>query len=170
MSDKLKDAQDEFLNHWGVVGPQWGINRTMAQVHALLIISVDPISTDDIMEELAISRGNAHKNLKELQNWGLIRTIIKRGDRKEYFEAEKDVLKMFKLVIKERRRRELDPAIEVVTACAEKTVGMKGKEAELFHKQMKDISELLGTGAKVLDKFSQSDKNLVLTLLLKTLK
>ena len=77
---------------------------------------------------------------------------------------------MFKLVIKERRRRELDPAIEVVTACAEKTVGMKGKEAELFHKQMKDISELLGTGAKVLDKFSQSDKNLVLTLLLKTLK
>ena len=61
MSDKLKDAQDEFLNHWGVVGPQWGINRTMAQVHALLIISVDPISTDDIMEELAISRGNAQK-------------------------------------------------------------------------------------------------------------
>ena len=165
----LEEAKEEFLNHWGIVGPQWGINRTMAQVHALLIISPDPITTDDIMEELQISRGNAHKNLKELINWRLIKTVIKKGDRKEYFVAEKDVIKMFKTIIKERQKREVAPALEVVSDCAEKTKDLTSKEGKAFHSQMKDISELLSTGSSILNKFSESEQGVILKLLLKAL-
>ena len=167
---KLDEAKEEFLNHWGIVGPQWGINRTMAQVHALLFISPEPITTDDIMEELQISRGNAHKNLKELINWGLIKTVIKKGDRKEYFQAEKDVMKMFKTIIKERQKREVAPALEVVKNCADKTKGLNSKEAKAFHSQMNDITDLLATGSSILNKFSESEQGLILKLLLKSLK
>ena len=98
-------ARDEFIAQWGALGSAWGINRTMAQIHALLMISPQPLSTDDIMEDLQISRGNAHTNLRELTGWGLIRSVIRKGERKEYFEAEKDVWKIFCIVTRERKRR-----------------------------------------------------------------
>jgi DNA-binding transcriptional regulator GbsR (MarR family) len=103
----LNAARDEFVAQWGAMGSSWGINRTMAQIHALLIITTPPLSTDDIMEELKISRGNAHMNLRELVGWGLVRSVIRKGERKEYFEAEKDVWKMFCIIVRERKRREI---------------------------------------------------------------
>ena len=107
-------ARDQFVNQWGSLGTQWGINRTMAQIHALLMTSPDPLSTDEVMEKLQISRGNAHTNLKDLVGWDLLRIITKPGDRKEYFEAEKDVWTIFVTIARERRRREVDPAVRLL--------------------------------------------------------
>src|SRR3954453_6980171 len=103
----LREARDEFVSQWGAIGSAWGLNRTMPQIHALLITTPNPLSTDEIMEELKISRGNAHGNLRELVSWGLVRSVVRKGERKEFFEAEKDVWKMFCTVMRERRRREL---------------------------------------------------------------
>jgi len=91
----FENAKEEYIAQWGALGTSWGISRTMAQVHALLMISPEPLSTDQCMEELQISRGNAHTNLKELVGWGLVKIVVKKGERKEFFEAEKDVWKVF---------------------------------------------------------------------------
>src|SRR5688500_8989202 len=91
---QLAAARDEFVMQWGAIGSAWGINRTMAQIHALLMVTPHALSTDEVMEELKISRGNAHTNLRELVGWGLVRSVVRKGERKEYFEAEKEVWKM----------------------------------------------------------------------------
>src|SRR5437762_6317352 len=121
----LREARDEFVSQWGVIGSAWGVNRTMAQIHALLITAPSALSTDEIMAELKISRGNAHSNLRDLVSWGLVRSVVRKGERKEFFEAEKDVWRMFCTVIRERRRRELRPAMEVLQQCSERTKGLK---------------------------------------------
>src|SRR5947208_14026578 len=90
---QLAAARDEFVMQWGGIGSAWGINRTMGQIRALLIISPRALTTDEVMEELQISRGNAHTNLRELVGWTLVRSVVRKGERKEYFEAEKDVWK-----------------------------------------------------------------------------
>src|SRR5215475_9713532 len=128
-ADPLQQARDEFVSQWGAIGSAWGINRTMAQIHALLITAPAALSTDDVMEELKISRGNAHSNLRDLVSWGLVRSVVRKGERKEFFEAEKDVWRMFCIVIRERRRRELRPALAVLKDCKDRTKGLKGNEA-----------------------------------------
>src|SRR5436309_8089682 len=132
----LREARDEFVSQWGVIGSVWGVNRTMAQIHALLITAPSALSTDEVMAELKISRGNAHANLRDLVSWGLIRSVVRKGERKEFFEAEKTVWKMFCIIIRERRRRELRPAMAVLNDCAERTKKMKGRAAIVFHKQI----------------------------------
>src|SRR5437762_9496599 len=121
----FRSARDKFVSQWGAIGSAWGINRTMAQIHALLITAPVPLSTDEVMVELKISRGNAHTNLRDLVSWGLVRSVVRKGERKEFFEAEKDVWRMFCTVIRERRRRELRPAMEVLQQCSERTKGLK---------------------------------------------
>ena len=101
----LKQARDEFVAQWGAMGSQWGINRTMAQIHALLMTAPEPVGTDEVMADLQISRGNAHTNLKELVTWGLVRIVVKKGERREFFEAEKDVWQIFTIVTRERKKR-----------------------------------------------------------------
>src|SRR6188508_2828802 len=132
---QLAAARDEFVMQWGAIGSAWGINRTMAQIHALLIVTPRALTTDEVMEELQISRGNAHTNLRELVGWGLVRSVVRKGERKEYFEAEKDVWKMFCTVMRERRRRELLPALDVIKNCTERTRHLKSAEAVAFQKQ-----------------------------------
>ena len=144
-------VREEFVTHWGVLGTQWGINRTMAQIHALLMTAPAAISTDEVMEKLTISRGNAHSNLKELVSWGLIRIVLKKGDRKEYFEAEKDVWQIFLIVCKERRKREVEPALQVLKDCAEKTKKERKGPGQEFHQQMKELEEFVNFGMKVTD-------------------
>lgn len=107
----LTEAQDRFVAAWGQMGSSWGISRTMAEVHALLYITGDPLNTDDIMERLQISRGNASMSLRALLDWGIVSRTHKRGDRKEYFEAEQDVWAMFRAVVRERMKREVDPLL-----------------------------------------------------------
>ena len=103
---KLTDAKLQFIASWGAFGTHWGINRTMAQIHALLLVSADPLTQDELMEQLNISRGNVNMNIRELIDWALVDRVIVPGERKEYFSAEKDIWKVARLIIKERKKRE----------------------------------------------------------------
>lgn len=126
----------------------------MAQIHALLMTAPQPLSTDEVMEELEISRGNAHTNLKELVAWGLVRIVVRKGDRREYFEAEKDVWKIFTTVARERKRREIDPALEVLRKCAENSQGIETPEGRAFYDQMKQLEEFVEFASKMADRIS----------------
>ncbi|TAE76791.1 MAG: transcriptional regulator [Verrucomicrobia bacterium] len=149
---KLERAREEFVAQWGAMGSQWGINRTMAQIHALLMTAVEPMNTDEVMEELQISRGNAHSNLKELVAWGLLRVVVKKGERRDFFEAEKDVWQIFTIVTRERKKREIDPALSVLQRCAEETRDLESSEAVAFHAQMRQLEEFVGFASKVADR------------------
>jgi len=148
----LGQVRDEFIAHWGAMGTQWGINRTMAQVHALLMTSAGAMSTDEVMAALHISRGNAHSNLKELVAWGLVRVVLRRGERREYFEAEKDVWRIFTIVARERKRREIDPALEVLDRCVRETRAMRSGEARTFHRQVRELHEFVSFASGVADR------------------
>ena len=107
----LAEAQDRFIAAWGQMGSTWGISRTMAEVHALLYISGRPLCTDDVMDRLAISRGNASMSLRALVDWGIVEREHKRGDRKEYFRAEQDVWTLVRAILRERMKREIHPVM-----------------------------------------------------------
>jgi len=166
----LQQARDQFVTQWGTIGTAWGINRTMAQIHALLITTPNALSTDEIMAELKISRGNAHSNLRDLASWGLIRSVVRKGERKEFFEAEKNVWKMFCIIIRERRRRELRPAMGALQECAARTKGLKGPEAAAFNKQIKDLSDFLELADNVITKISRSEQSKMVPWALRFLK
>ncbi|HEX8373483.1 MAG TPA: transcriptional regulator [Chthoniobacterales bacterium] len=166
----LAQARDEFVSQWGAIGNAWGINRTMSQIHALLITAPFAMTTDEVMEELKISRGNANGNLRELVSWGLIRSVVRKGERKEYFEAEKDVWKMFCTITRERRRREISPAIEVLQNVADKTEALEGTEAAQFTAQMNALLNFLQTADNVMEKVARADQSVVLPWALKFLK
>jgi len=168
--DALAVARDEFITQWGVIGSSWGINRTMAQIHALLMVSPRAMTTDEIMEDLKISRGNAHSNLRELSGWGLVRGVIRKGERKEYFEAEKDVWKMFCMVGRERRRRELDPALQVIRNCTQQTGSLKTAEGKAFHEQLKALGDFVQVVDSVLGRVTKMEQSKALPWALKFLK
>ena len=113
---KYAEAREQLIRTWGQLSAQWGINRTMGQIHALLMISPQPMTADQIIKELAISRGNVSMNLRSLLEWGLVYKVYIPGDRKEYFESEKDVWNMALQIARERKRRELDPVIQSMKA------------------------------------------------------
>src|SRR5437667_2297776 len=117
VEQQLVTAQDLFIRRWGEMGQTWGINRTMAEIHALLYIVAQPLCTDDVMERLNISRGNASMSLRALCDWGIVRRLHKRGERREYFESLGDVWEMFSLIAAERKRREMDPVLETIRQC-----------------------------------------------------
>src|SRR5271155_4563404 len=117
VQQELRKAQDSFIGRWGEMGQTWGINRTMAEIHALLYIVAQPLCTDDVMERLNISRGNASMSLRALCDWGIIRRMHKRGERREYFESLSDVWEMFSIIASERKRREMDPVLETIKQC-----------------------------------------------------
>ena len=167
---RLHAARDEFVTQWGAIGSAWGINRTMAQIHALLIITPHALTTDEVMEELKISRGNAHTNLRELVGWGLVRSVVRKGERKEYFEAEKDVWKMFCIIVRERKRREIRPAINVLKDCIDRADGLKSPEAIAFTKQTKALCEFMEMADGVLSKIVRSEQSTIVPWALKFLK
>ncbi|MCA9310840.1 MAG: ArsR family transcriptional regulator [Phycisphaerales bacterium] len=125
--EEIQQACDRFIAAWGKMGSAWGISRTMAEVHALLYISGEALCTDDVMERLEISRGNASMSLRALQDWGIISRVHKRGDRKEYFEAVSDVWAMFKTIARERKKREIDPLIASLYDIRDMTGVAEGK-------------------------------------------
>lgn len=153
-TDQLTQAREEFVAQWGALGTQWGINRTMAQIHALLMTAPEPLSTDEVMEELQISRGNAHTNLKELVAWGLVRIVVRKGERREFFEAEKDVWTIFTIVARERKRREIDPALGVLRRCAEESKDIDTAEGRAFFEQMRQLEEFVEFASKMSDRIS----------------
>lgn len=113
---EYEQAKASFIQAWAALGTNWGINRTMAQIHALLLIATEPLSTEQIMEELLISRGNANMNTRALLDWGLVQKELKPGERKEFFSAKKDIPLIAQQIARERKKRELDPLVEALKA------------------------------------------------------
>ena len=116
-SPHLLKAQDQFILEWGRMSSSWGINRTMAQIHALLFVVGEPLDMNEIMERLQISRGNASMNLRELMDWGIVRRSRRPGDRKDTYHSETDPYQMFLRVARERKRREIDPTVDAIREC-----------------------------------------------------
>jgi len=144
--DDIRAAQDRFIAFWGEMGTRWGVQRSMAEVHALLFIAGEPLSAEEIMERLSISRGSVSTTLRQLTEWGLVqRSRAKdgrgRGERREYHEAEQDVWKLFYTILRARKRREFDPLIEELGGCrvAQKTARKNDRQRQ--HDQK--IDELL---------------------------
>lgn len=154
----LEEAKEEFLKAWGALGSSWGINRTMAQIHALLLISPKPMSTDEVMEKLNISGGNANMNLRELIAWGLVYKELKPGDRKEYFSANKNMWEVAQAIVRERKRRELDPIRKVIDSLSKVSTLKKGEEYQSFMQMIKGIQEVSENAEKVSDAFVKTEK------------
>ncbi|MCT2406172.1 transcriptional regulator [Chryseobacterium antibioticum] len=153
---KLSEAKEKYIQTWGTFATNWGINRTMAQVHALLLANGKPLSTDEVMEQLEISRGNANMNLRALIDWGIVKKEFIKGDRKEYFIAEKDVWYLFKQITKERRKREIEPVISFLEEL-KNIEDNDSEEAKEFIKLMQDFSSVTGKISNIMDLAIKSD-------------
>lgn len=167
---KLNEARQQFIASWGAFGTHWGINRTMAQIHALLLVSADALSADDIMEELNISRGNANMNIRELINWGLVQRILITGERKEFFTAEKDIWKVVRQIVKERKKRELEPMLHLLDNLSEVDGDRKDRQVKSFLDTINGIKKLGVQADKTLDVMVRADENWFLGVLMKFLK
>jgi DNA-binding transcriptional regulator GbsR (MarR family) len=115
----LTPVAQKFILHWGEMGTKWGINRTVAQVHALLFLAPKPVPADEIAETLSVARSNVSTSLRELQGWGIVRVVHVLGDRRDHFETIKDVWEIFRTVSEERKRREIDPTLRAVSECVQ---------------------------------------------------
>lgn len=156
---KLAEAKEQFIQSWGVLGSQWGINRTMAQVHALLLVASGPLSTDDIMQELSISRGNANMNIRELMDWSLVQKVIVPGDRKEYFTAEKDIWKVSMYIMQQRKKRELDPMLKVLSQINNVEEDKKNPDVKAFIQTVDNIKKFAGQAEKTMDVMIKAEEN-----------
>ena len=167
---KLPEARQQFISSWGAFGTHWGINRTMAQIHALLLVSPDPLTQDDIMEELNISRGNTNMNIRELINWGLVERVILSGERKEYFTAEKDIWKVVKQIVKERKKRELEPMMQLLDKLEDVEGDKKDKKVKTFVDTVSSIKRLGLQADKTLDVMIKAEENWFVNSLMKIFK
>jgi len=113
----MSPTEERFILHWGEMGARWGVNRTVAQIHALLFLSNRPLAAEDITEALGVARSNVSTSLRELQSWGLTRVTHVMGDRRDHFVAHQDVWDIFRVVMEERKKRELDPTLSVLRMC-----------------------------------------------------
>lgn len=167
---KIEAARQEFIQSWGVLGTQWGINRTMAQIHALLLVAPEPMSADEVMEQLQISRGNANMNLRELIDWQLVDKVLKQGERKEFFVAEKDIWKVAMCIIKERKKKEFDPLLRTVSELSDIDGGKSTKEGKAFLETMQSIENFAQKGDKALTGLIAANENWFTGTLLKLFK
>ena len=167
---KLTEAKQQFISSWGAFGTNWGINRTMAQIHALLLVSPDPLTQDDMMEELNISRGNVNMNIRDLLTWGLAERVILPGERKEYFSAEKDIWKVVKLIVKERKKRELEPMLQLLDKLEEVEGDKRDKSIKSFVDTVSSIKKLGRQADKTLDTMIKAEESWFVGGLMKLFK
>ncbi|MGH1383317.1 GbsR/MarR family transcriptional regulator [Kordia sp.] len=166
---EYKEAKDKFIQTWGSLGTLWGINKAMAQIHALLLISPEPLSMEDVMGELHISRGNTSMNLRQLIDWGIVYKTSKVGERKEYFGTEKDVNELAKQIARERSRREIQPTLKVLKEISSIEADGSEKTKE-FIKQTKALHELAETADSLMNRVVNQEANWVTKTLIKLLK
>ncbi|MBP7556635.1 MAG: MarR family transcriptional regulator [Chitinophagaceae bacterium] len=167
---KLTEARQQFISSWGAFGTHWGINRTMAQIHALLLVSPDPLTQDDMMAELNISRGNVNMNIRELINWGLVERVLLPGERKEYFTAEKDIWKVVKQIVKERKKRELEPMLQLLDKLETVEGDKKDKDVKAFLDTVGGIKKLGRQADRTLDTMIKAEENWFVNNLVKLFK
>jgi DNA-binding transcriptional regulator GbsR (MarR family) len=141
---KLSSVQQKFILHWGEMGTRWGINRTVAQIHALLYISPKPFNAEEIAETLGVARSNVSTSLKELQGWGIVRLVHVLGDKRDHFESMKEVWEMFRVVLDERKKREIDPTIVMLRDCVAEAE--KDKETDEYTEQkLRELADFFDT-------------------------
>jgi DNA-binding transcriptional regulator GbsR (MarR family) len=158
----LERVKENFILHWGEMGQLWGINRTMAQIHALLFISPEALSANDIMEELQISRGNVSMALRELIAWGIVNRVHMKGERREFYTTEKDVWSMFRIIARERKRREVDPTITVLRGSVADLNEMPDEEGQYEREQLQNLLDFFETGVAVYEEVEkQNPKSIV---------
>ena len=162
------DAKNKFIQSWGALGSAWGISRTMAQIHAILLLSPTSMTADEIMEELGISRGNASMSLKSLIEWGIVSKEYKAGERKEYFVADKDIYHVATQIAQERRKRELAPVIHMLESIKDfdtsKTTKSKVEELKNVQGQLLSFAK---KSDMILQKFISAEKNWFFNKLMK---
>ncbi len=141
---KLSTVQQKFILHWGEMGTRWGINRTMAQVHALLFISPKPLNAEDIVGALGVARSNVSTSLRELQGWGIVRMVHILGDKRDHFESLRDVWELFRVVMDERKRREIDPTCQMLDACIAEA-GENQQTDEYTVSQLNELRDFMKT-------------------------
>jgi len=128
----LTAIQKQYILHWGEMGTRWGINRTVAQIHALLYLSPQPLAADEIAETLTVARSNVSTSIRELESWGIIRPVHVLGERREHYESLKDVWEMFRIIVEQRKRREVDPTLQLLRNCLEELKRELGAGRESF--------------------------------------
>jgi DNA-binding transcriptional regulator GbsR (MarR family) len=163
--DSIEQIKENFILHWGEMGSLWGINRTMAQIHALLFISEKPLTANEIMDELQISRGNVSMALRDLIAWGIASRVHVKGERREYYTTEKDVWVMFRIIARERKKREVDPTIAVLRGSVEKLNELPESTTIYERQQMKNLLEFFETGMTVYENLETQNPQSLLKLL-----
>jgi len=140
----LSPVQQKFILHWGEMGTRWGINRTVAQIHALLFITQKPLNAEDIVGALDVARSNVSNSLKELQGWGIVKRVHVMSDSRDHFESMKDVWEMFRVVLDERKKREIDPTVAMLRDCVAEA--HKDKETDGYTEQkLKELADFFET-------------------------
>jgi len=167
---ELNQIKEKFVLHWGEMGSLWGINRTMAQVHALLFISPKPLCANEIMAELQISRGNVSMALRELIAWGIANRVHIKGERREFYTTEKDVWTLFRTIARERKKREVDPTIEVLRESVTKLNQMPDTEGKYEREQLKNLLDFFETGVEVYKDLEIQSPTSILKLMGKALQ
>ncbi|MBV9126173.1 MAG: MarR family transcriptional regulator [Planctomycetes bacterium] len=166
LARRLQEVEDQFVDLWDTMSSLWGISPTMARIHGLLYISGAALSMDEIMARLAISRGNVSMNLSKLVEWGLVRRVHKRGNRRDYYESLSDVWEMFTLVASQRKRREIDPILTTLRRCAEQLsperLGPQADEptAQARSKRVQDLLTFLTQMETLAQRFFESHRSL----------
>ena len=168
--NELSQIKEKFILHWGEQGSLWGINRTMAQVHALLFISSEPLSANQIMDELQISRGNVSMALRELMAWGIANRVHIKGERREFYTTEKDVWTLFRIIARERKKREVDPTIDVLRESVGKLNQMSDSEGQYEREQLKNLLNFFETGMEVYQELQAESLTSILKLMGKALR
>ncbi len=140
----LSPTKKKFILHWGEMGTRWGVNRTVAQIHALLYLSAEPLTAEEIARILSVARSNVSTSLRELQSWGIVRPVHVLGDRRAHFESMTDVWQMFQVILDERKRREVDPTVAVLKECLEET-GSDSSSHRLTRERLEEMLEFFKT-------------------------
>lgn len=165
---KFEEAKEQFVQAWGALGSKWGINPTMAKIHALLMIAPEPMSTEDVMEALNVSRGNANMNIRALMDWGLVWKDLKSGERKDFFSAEKDIWKVSRMIMEQRKKRELEPMQRVLEGISTNLEGEGNTEAiAVFQKVTGDIKDFSQKANVILETTMRAEKNWFLNKFMK---
>ena len=146
----LSPIDQKFVLHWGEMGTRWGINRTVAQVHALLFLSPKPLHAEEIVTTLTVARSNVSNSLRELQGWGIVRVAHVLGDRRDHFESVKDVWEIFRIVAEERKRREIDPTLRVIEECVNE-LKKAGRDQAYTRERLEEMLEFLTTTSGLFD-------------------
>jgi DNA-binding transcriptional regulator GbsR (MarR family) len=167
---KIDEAKQKFIQTWGALGSSWGVNRTMASIHALLLISPEPMSADQVMETLQISRGNANMNLRALIDWGLVHRDLVPGERKEFFIAEKDIWKVARQVMKERRKREIEPLMNALEEFKNVEGDKREKEVKEFVSVITEIEGVVTKADKTMQTVIKMDEHWFVGTFMKLMK